>query len=196
MESLERSSRLMSAARSILLVVDMQERLLPAIAGGDGVTAGVRFLMESAELLNVPIVVSEQYPKGLGPTVSALPCEKCRTETFDKLRFSAAEGLREILGRRTEVRDQFIVCGIEAHVCVLQTALDLRSEGDCVFVVADAVGSRQTGDCETALRRLRDEGCVVTTAESVAFEWCEAAGSDTFRAVSRLVRARATEGER
>lgn len=186
----------MSAARSVLLVVDLQERLLPVIAEKTIVADSVMFLMDVAQLLNVPVIVSEQYPRGLGPTVAPLSAHPAVTARFEKLKFSAAEGLAANLPPASAGRDQIVICGIETHVCVLQTALDLQAERQ-VFVIADAVGSRRRSDHATALQRLRDSGCTVATAESAAFEWCEAAGTDVFRAISRLVRDRSQrEAER
>lgn len=180
---------LMSAARSVLLVVDMQERLLPVIADGDNVASCVRFLMDVAQLMSVPVIVSEQYPRGLGSTVADLNQHAAITARFDKLKFSAAEGFIENLPTTVTDRDQVVVCGVETHVCILQTAIELQADRQ-VFVIADAVGSRRALDRTIALQRLLDSGCTVATAESVAFEWCEAAGTDSFRSVSRLVRER------
>lgn len=221
-EELGRSSELLSAERSCLLVVDVQERLLPVIQDHRSLLQSVRFLLDAAAVLQVPAVVSEQYPKGLGHTVAALQGHVAIAAVFDKLAFSAAAEFgrhwRQSLclpadvapdahtvrsadtsGPMTEAaaglpqlqgRDQIVICGIEAHICVLQTALDLLSAGQRVFVVADAVGSRRALDYHIALQRLRDAGCTVLTSESVAFEWCQTAGTDLFRGISRLVKDR------
>lgn len=208
---LSRSSELLSRRRSFLLVIDMQERLLPVIADHQMVTASVRFLMESAAVLGVPQVISEQYPKGLGSTVPGLLETAPETVRFEKMTFSAADGVSEFLRSRAgsvvggcgtgqqsaaeyEISpsriDQVLLCGIEAHICVLQTALDLTARGLSVFVAADAVGSRSPAHCQLALQRMRDVGCTVVSTESAVFEWCEAAGTPEFREISRLVRQR------
>ncbi len=191
-----RSPELLSVGRSQLLIVDVQEKLLPVIAESDRVLETIGFLQQAAHTLHVPIFLSEQYPKGLGATVSLISNHESKPSAFEKLRFSAADGFqtarRQSLPNADErrLRDQVVVVGIEAHICVLQTALDLIARGVRVFVVADAVGSRNPNDCDVALKRIRDSGGVVCTAQSVAFEWCEVAGSDEFRQISRLVRGR------
>ena len=186
-----RNPDLLDRQRSQLVVIDVQEKLLPVILDGDAVVKTIRFLMDVACELDVPVVVSEQYPKGLGPTVPEICNHAVSAATFEKLKFSAADGLGE--DRTADGRDQFVLTGIETHICVLQTAFDLLGRGHRVYVVADAVGSRDAFDKKTALDRIRDAGGVVCTAESVAFEWCEVSGTETFRAVSKLVRNRAIE---
>ena len=189
-----RSVELLTRDRSCLLVVDVQEKLLPVIQDGASVRDSIRFLLDVSRALHVPAVLSEQYPQGLGRTVDPLHGHPGFTAGFEKIRFSAAEGLQSLLrhgpAENLRGRDQIVVCGIEAHVCVQQTALDLLAAGYRVFVVADAAGSRRAIDRQTALQRMRDSGCVLTTCEAVAFEWCEQAGTDAFRTVSRLVRQR------
>lgn len=193
---LDRSPELLDRHRSQLLIVDMQEKLLPVVLEHEALLGAVEFLLDAAELLRVPVVVSEQYPRGLGPTVASISSHSVAKTTFEKTRFSAAHGVQTRLTEQASATDsetvafpsQVVLVGIEAHICVLQTAMDLIAQGMRVFVVADAVGSRHSNDCLTALTRLRDNGAVVCTAESVAFEWCEAAGSDEFRQLSSRVR--------
>ncbi len=182
-----RSHELLSASRSRLVIVDVQEKFIPHIAGADRVIEGCRRLLTGANILNVPITATEQYPKGLGATVSPL------AEFFEdrpaKLRFSAAEVLGWSLDDGDEpTRDQIVLAGIESHICILQTAFDLMERGLRVFIVADAVSSRSVTNHELALQRLRDGGAVITTSESVLFEWCEVAGTDEFKQISQLVR--------
>ena len=174
--------------RSQVLVVDVQQKLVPVIAGHQTVTASVEFLLDVAAVLNVPAVISEQYPEGLGPTLPSIGNHAAVTATFAKLRFSAAEAF--LSEQSCPDRDQIVLVGIETHICVLQTAIDLIGQGFQVVVAADAVGSRSPQDHEVALQRLRDAGGIVTTVESVAVEWCEMSGTDEFRQISRLVRAR------
>jgi nicotinamidase-related amidase len=187
--ALTRSGLLLSRDRSCLLVVDVQERLLPTIADHPSLLSAVQLLVRSARRLQIPIVVSEQYPKGLGSTVTQLTEDLLGTTRFEKLRFSAAEGLQPLLKRDLS---QIVLCGIETHVCILQTALDLISEGLQVFVVADAVGSNSVDDRRVALQRMRDSGCTIISAESVVFEWCETAAAAEFKDLSRLVREHRT----
>ena len=184
-----RSPVLLSRDRARLLVVDVQEKLVPAIANAEVVVANCSRLVRAADVLGVESFVTEQYPKGLGGTVSELASQL--PEPIEKLRFSsaAAVGWTEE-NRETESRDQVVVCGIEAHVCVLQTVMDLLAASFQVHVVADAVGSRFQSDRETALNRMRDEGAVVTTTEAVMFELCETAEAAEFKQISAIVRER------
>ncbi|WP_240928062.1 hydrolase [Thalassoroseus pseudoceratinae] len=182
-----RSHELLSVGRSRLLIVDVQEKFVPHISGAARVIEGCRRLLTGAKILDVPAVATEQYPKGLGPTVS--PLADFFEDRPDKLRFSAAELLPWSLNEDDEqTRDQIVIAGIETHICILQTAFDLMERGLRVFIVADAVSSRSTTHHELALKRLRDGGAVITTTESVLFEWCEVAGTDTFKQISQLVR--------
>ncbi len=193
--SLARSPELLNRGRSHLLIVDVQTKLLPVIQNSAAVEETIIFLMNAAGILKVPVFVSEQYPRGLGPTVASIADHPVEKQVAEKLRFSAAECFSnrtapEEYADIATRRDQIVVVGIEAHICVLQTAFDLLSLGLRVYVVSDAVGSRSPSDQATALDRIRDAGGVVCSAESVAFEWCEAAGTEEFKQISRLVRDR------
>jgi nicotinamidase-related amidase len=183
---------LLNAHRSQLVVVDVQARLMPAIAEADQVLANTGILLQAAGRLGVPVTVTEQYPKGLGATVGsvleALPAEAV---VLPKITFSAA-GDAAIAERiailRGEGRDQLVICGAEAHVCVLQTALAFRNAGFNVFVVADAVSSRSQHSVNAACARLLHAGCHWVTTEMVVFEWMERAATDDFRALSPLIK--------
>jgi len=188
-----RSGDLLSRDDSRLLIVDMQEKLLPAIPVADQLLDNCVRLVRAARLLDVPVFATEQYPRGLGSTAPALA--ELIPERPEKLRFSCAEVLgwdrsAECADPRLRDRTRVVVAGIEAHVCVLQTALDLLAAGYLVYVVADAVASRRKLDWRIALERLSTHGAIITTLESVLFEWCEVAGSDEFREISRLVKER------
>jgi len=177
---------LLERERSELVVVDVQERLLPAVADGDAVREAVIWLARLAAALGVPVTVSEQYPRGLGHTDGTLKGvlpEDARV--LEKSHFSCAAepALRQALAAGG--RDRFVVCGTEAHVCVLQSAIGLQEAGFGVAVVADAVGSRRPSDRELALARLRQAGVDVVSREMVAFEWLHRAGTDEFRRISR-----------
>jgi nicotinamidase-related amidase len=176
------------ARRSALLIVDMQERLMPAMDAGGGAIANAARLMEAAGRLGVPMLLSEQYPKGLGPTVAPLAALAPTATVAAKLSFSCLddEGWRgrfERLDRR-----QAVIAGVEAHVCVLQTALGLREAGHEVAVVADAVASRRPESRALALDRLRGNGVEIVTTEMVLFEWLGRAGTPEFKALSGLIR--------
>ena len=153
----------------------------------------IRRLIDGAKILGLPVLGSEQYPKGLGPTVAEL-AERLGPLP-SKLTFSCGgcpELFESLPGRGIH---KILVCGIEAHVCIQQSVLDLLADGWRVYVAADAVGSRFAVDCRVALGRMDSAGAALTTTEAALFEWCEAAGTPEFREISRLVRAGATRLE-
>ena len=168
---------LMRVATSGLLVVDFQERLMPAIDDADRIVANGAWLIQIAQRLGVPVLASEQYPQGLGHTVAAIR-EWLPAEAFmEKRHFSCAADQNCM--RRIDAlnREQIVVIGAEAHVCVLQTALGLQAIGKEVYLVADAVSSRSPRDVELALERMRAEGVRVVSREMVVFEWLHQAGT-------------------
>ena len=176
----------MSIGESALLVVDVQEKLVPAITDHQRVVFNTRRLVDGAKILDVPVVATEQYPKGLGPTVAEL-AERLGSIP-EKLTFSCC-GCPEIFADlRAKGIHKILVAGIETHVCVQQTVLDLLGDGWRVYVAVDAVGSRYAVDRDTALRRMDSAGAVLTTTEAALFEWCQEAGTERFKAISRLVR--------
>jgi nicotinamidase-related amidase len=178
------SSTKLDPRRAALVVIDVQEGFRKAVAGFDQIAAAVAALVNGAKAVGLPIVVTEQYPKGLGHTVSpvaeALPGD---VEPVEKVCFSApeAEGF-ELAGR-----DQVLVCGVEAHVCVNQTTLDLLGEGAEVHVVSDAVGSRSAANREIGLERMERAGAVITSVETALFELVGRAGTDEFKRVQQVV---------
>jgi nicotinamidase-related amidase len=175
---------LINADHSLLLLIDLQERLAPAIQDIDTVLRHNRWLVAVAQRLSVPVGATVQYPSGLGPMVPELGMSIPPDRVVEKIHFSAvADGCLERLPDFS--RAQIVLTGTEAHVCVLQTALGLRALGKEVFVVAEAVGSRRAADKDLALARLRQEGCRIVSCEMVAFEWLHKAGTDVFRQISR-----------
>lgn len=185
-----RSPLLMNRDDSALVIIDVQEKLLPAIAGQDRIVWNIGRLIQAAIALDVRIAATEQYPKGLGQTVPSLlgklhdtigpvipdktmfSCREC-IDTFEEL---AKSGIRNLL-----------VTGIETHVCVAQSALDFLSSGFNVYVCVDAVGSRSPLDHRVGIRRMESSGVLPTTTEAAMFEWCEKAGSDEFKTISKIV---------
>jgi len=175
---------LMDASKSSLLIVDVQERLLPAIEDGAAVLQNCIWLAGVARRLQVPVVVSEQYPAGLGPTAAALREALDGARFVEKTHFSCvADGC--LAGTEVDARRQVVVTGTEAHVCVMQTVLELRWQGKEVFLVEDAVGSRKAGDKQAALARMRAHGVEVVTREMVAFEWLKRSATPLFRELNR-----------
>lgn len=175
-------------ARSGLLVVDFQERLVPAIHHGAAVVAEAARLIAAARALEVPVLATEQYPRGLGRTVPELAEALDGVCPREKTVFSAcgAEGLVAELEERSI--EDVVLCGIETHVCVCQTALDLLDQGRRVFVAADAVSSRTAANREIGLDRMRCAGAIVVSTEMVIFEWLERAGTEEFKQVLSLVK--------
>lgn len=175
-------SKLARAAESALVVIDMQERLAAVMPARESVVRAAGILLEAAARLDIPVLVSEQYPKGLGATVPEVALKLPQGSTrIEKTSFSACAAL-------PLTRPQVVLAGMEAHVCVLQTALELAAAGREVFVVADAVCSRTEANYSNALARLQSAGIVVTNTESVIFEWLRDAAHEHFRAVSKLIR--------
>ncbi len=175
-------------ARTGLLAVDLQERLLPAMNERERVVANARRLILGAALMRLPFWVTEQYPKGLGPTVPEVRELLGEVRPLEKLTFSAytASGLMEgVISRSvTEV----VLCGIEAHVCVTQTCLDLLDAGMRVFVVRDAITSRTIENCAAGIDRMRAAGAILVTTEMILFELMEKAGAPGFKELQRLVK--------
>jgi nicotinamidase-related amidase len=183
---------LLSRDKSQLLVVDVQDKLLSAISGKDRVVDRCVRLVLAARKLGIPITLSEQYPQGLGPTVDPIR-EAFANDGFviDKTEFSCArsEPLRERLHElRRQGRPQVVIGGIEAHVCVTQTAIDLEGQGFEAFVVADAVGSRTKASRKLGLARLQRSGVDVVDSEMVLFEWMERAGTPEFKELQALIK--------
>jgi len=172
---------------SALLIVDVQEKLLPAISHRH-LAWNIRRLIDGARLMQVPMAVTEQYPQGLGSTVSELRDRLIGVPTYEKVDFSGArcQGLLESFSDAGV--HKLLVTGIEAHVCVLQTTLDAICEGYQVYICVDAVGSRSPLDAEIAIRRMESSGAYVTTTEATLFEWCRQAGTAEFKSISALVK--------
>jgi nicotinamidase-related amidase len=170
-------------SRAGLVVVDIQERLLPAMFEKERVLLNATRLMQGAALLGVPVLATEQYPKGLGPSVPEIANGLAGTPFFQKISFSAcgADGFSEAL--RAKNISQAILCGIEAHVCVSQTCLDFLEQGLDVFVAADAVSARTPENVQCGLQRMRDAGAIIVSTEMALFELLEKAGTEEFKKV-------------
>jgi nicotinamidase-related amidase len=183
---LPRSPELMSRGDTVLLVIDVQERMVRAVADHERVVWNVRRLIDGAKVLGLPVVATEQYPRGLGKTVPEL-AERLG-EVPEKLTVSSGgctEIFADLEGRGIQ---KLLVCGLETHVCVQQTVLDLLAGGWRAYVAVDAVSSRLVIDHQTALRRLDSAGATLTTTEAALFEWCAAAGTPEFKQISQLAR--------
>jgi nicotinamidase-related amidase len=174
----------LDADRAALVVIDVQEAFRKALPDFDGVTKGTAALIDGARAVGIPIVVTEQYPKGLGETVPEvaehLPDD---LEPIEKVVFSAAEAD----GFDLDGRDQALVCGIETHVCVNQSVLDLLDRDVEVHVARDAVGSRSAENKELGLHKVEQAGAVLTSVETALFELVRQAGTDDFKRVQKVV---------
>jgi len=172
------------ATESTLLIIDIQERLLPAILDSAAMIENTVWLQQIARRVGVPALITEQYSKGLGPTAAVLREGVDPASVLEKMEFSsAADG--ELFKRPGGDRKQFVICGCETHVCVMQTVLDLLAHGNQVFVVEEAVSSRRASDKELALQRMRQAGAQIVSRKMVAFEWMERAGTELFKSISR-----------
>jgi nicotinamidase-related amidase len=182
-------SEMLEKDRSALLLIDVQDRLFPHIHERQSMLARIDLLISAANLMKIPVLATEQYPKGLGKTIEQISRAIPNLQPLEKLDFSclAATGFKDRLAAIR--RPQVVLTGIETHVCVTQTALDLIAHGEEVFIVADATGSRRALDAEIALRRLDHAGAIIMTAESVVFEWLRRAGTDVFKALQPNLKA-------
>lgn len=186
-DTLLRSAELLSRHNSRLVVVDVQGKLVGRIHRSSQVVGVCRRLIQGAQILGVPVFATEQYPQGLGETVPELA--ELLPARLTKVRFSSAEALGwGTAAEQGDDRYQVVVCGIEAHVCILQTVLDLIARGFQVSVPADGVGSRHEMDWKFALDRMSTAGATIVTSESVLFEWCEVAGTPEFKQISQLIK--------
>jgi nicotinamidase-related amidase len=171
------------------VLIDIQERLFPRVYEHKRMAARVDLLLAAASLMRIPVLLTEQYPKGLGNTIDEIREILPGVLPLGKIDFSCvpAPGFMEQLSSLH--RDQILLAGIETHICVAQTALDLASQGENVFVVADATSSRRPLDAQIALQRLSQNGLTLVTAETVVFEWLRRAGTEEFKALQPKLKA-------
>lgn len=193
--ALPRSPALMRPYDTALLVVDTQERLLAVIPEAERIVWNCRRLVDGAKVVGVRIEVAEQNPEKLGPTVALLR-ERLGDAAHPKLDFSCGACGSFFPAWEAAGVHRVLLCGIETHVCVQQTALDLLAAGYQAFVAADAVGARSSYDHEIALRRMDSAGVVITTTEAALFEWCGRAGTPEFRQLSALAKEPSPQGGR
>ena len=179
---------LLDADRSVLIVVDVQERLFPAMHEGSRFLRNTEILMQAAARLAVPIIVTEQNPQGIGSTIEPVAALAPPNSVVEKITFSAT-GSDAFDRRLAELgRDEPVICGIEAHVCVLQTALSLRERGSKTWMVRDATASRRYESALAAYERAAAAGIHLVTTEMVVFEWLRQAGTPVFRELLSLIK--------
>jgi len=174
--------------RAAGLVIDIQEKLFPHMHESEELLRRTSILLEGLKVLQIPMMLTEQYPKGLGPTLEPVSMQLGKHEVLEKIAFSCCGDPAFMSHLRSLNRSTIIVCGIEAHVCVLQTVLDLIEEDFTPVVVEDCISSRNPEDKRVALERMRSEGALISTSESLLFELTKVAGTEEFKAISRLVK--------
>lgn len=180
---------LLSQNNSLCLLIDVQEKLLPAIANKDSTLKSILFLLKGLNILNVPIIATEQYKKGLGSTIKEITSQTKILKTLEKNEFSAF--LNPIIKNELTQQDkkQIVLIGIESHVCILQTAAHLHRHGYEVFIPYDCCSSRSEKNHENAMSRLQTEGITITNAESCLFEILESSSHPQFKEISQLIKA-------
>ena len=186
-DSLLHSRILMQSHDTALLIIDVQERLIQAVDDQKLIVWNIRRLIDAANILCIEIATTEQYPQRLGHTIERI-AKRIVHKPYPKMSFSCVVCAEILQQFKKSSISKVLLCGIEAHVCVLQTALDLISNDYQVFLAVDAIGSRRRIDYEFALRRMESVGVTLTTTESVMFEWCHRADRVEFKTISNLVK--------
>lgn len=183
------SGRLLCPQQTVLLVVDVQERFVPVIHDVYPMMDNIAVLMQAAGILNVPVIVTEQYPKGLGHTIQQLSSiiKSSNISVFEKTEFGALVD-NNVKAAIASERTQLVVCGIETHVCVNQTVHQALQQGFQTHVVHDAVSSRHTNNHQTALAKMTQSGAIATTTEMVLFEWLSTSKHPEFKAIQQLIK--------
>ncbi len=181
------SKGIINRTHTALLVIDLQERLMPVIAGKDEIFKNTNILMDGCGVLNVPVILTEQYPKGLGHTCAEVKIPE-GSQPIEKVCFSCVQSIAVLQQLKDKNIQSLILCGVEAHICVLKTALEALQQNFEVHVIADAVGSRVVYNKEIALLRMQQGGAFITSTESVLFQMLNEAGNDEFKAISKLIR--------
>lgn len=169
---------------TIAFIIDIQERLVPVMSHREALIEKASILTAGLKELEVPVYITQQYTKGLGKTIEEITEAAGDSEYIEKMRFSAYEDIKEKVAGKKFV----IVYGIESHICVLQTVIDLKEAGYIPILVADCVASRKESDLEMALKRAQAEGAILTTYEALLFELLEAAGTRTSRKIQHLIK--------
>jgi len=176
--------RLLDADRCALVVIDIQEKLLPPMFNREELIRNARLLLRLASIIKLPVLATTQYAQGLGATVSEITELMAGVELHDKVEFSGfgAESFRTELKKYND-RDTLLLCGMETHICVMQTAVSALNNGYTVHVAADAAGSRTEANWRAGLRRMENAGCVISTTEMMMYELMHRSGSATFKAM-------------
>ncbi len=188
MIEVKRFGKLLLPEKSALLIIDIQERILPVISNHQRVVENTIKLIKGFKILSLPIYFTEQYPKGLGSTTPSILDQLVEIKPFDKMSFSCSGAPDLFEEFKMKNLSQIVVCGIESHVCVQQTVLDLIENGFQVNLAADAVSSRKEIDYNTSIDRMKHHGAEVTTTESILFELLNVCGTPQFKEISKIVK--------
>lgn len=177
---------LLKKESSVLSLVDIQQKLTPHVMNSENLVARCEWLIKLSQTLLVPVLICEQYPSGLGLTVESLRRLANPYAPIEKVQFSCYKNNSFMTQLKTLSKKQVVIAGIETHVCVLQTAMDIKEHTDCdVFIVVDAVSSRKEIDHKYGLKRMKQAGIELITSEMLFFEWVEQAGTKEFKALSQ-----------
>lgn len=173
---------------SLVLLIDVQEKLFPHISENEKLENRLLTFINGSNKLGIPLILSEQYKKGLGETIPALLEIISPTYTIEKKTFSCVDHVGFVADLSLMNKQNVIIVGMESHICVLQTAIDLKELGYNPIVVVDAIGSRSIENKMIAIERMKQEGIILTSVESILFEWCKVAGSEEFKYISKLIK--------
>ena len=184
----KRFNKLLTSDRTGLLIIDIQEKIIKVINDYETVIENTTKLIKGFKVLGLPVFYTEQYPKGLGPTVESIRTELHSNELYQKLTFSCYNAGNLFSELKRKGITQVVVCGIESHVCVQQTVLDLLANDFQVNLVADAVSSRKIKDYKISIARMRHYNAEITTTEAVLFELLNECGTDVFKQISKIVK--------
>ena len=169
----------------LLLVIDIQERLIPVIHQHEEVIHNANILLKGMEILGVPVIVTEQYPKGLGNSCKEIILGD-DAKVMEKITFSCLGN--DYIKESVQTKKQIIICGVEAHICVLKTALDLLDEGYQVHLITDAVSSRKKENKQVAIERMKQSGVFISSTEMILFQLLDKAGTEEFKLISKLIK--------
>jgi len=183
-----RHPRIIQKEKCALLVIDIQGKILPVIFENERVIANSLKLINGFRIMNVPVFITEQYPKGLGQTDPRILSALSNVKPIEKMTFSCCGAVGLVNNLKENKIVQVAVCGIEAHVCVIQTVMDLIADDFQVYVASDAISSRRQFDYEMSLRRMGAHGAEISLTESILFEMLNVCGTDEFRAISKLIK--------
>ncbi len=186
--NVKRFKKLLTTDKTVLLIIDIQERIIRVINEYETVVENTIKLIKGFKALGIPIYYTEQYPKGLGPTVESIQNELEGNDAIQKLSFSCSGASVLFSELKKNGISQVVVCGVESHVCVQQTVLDLLTNDFQVNLAADAVSSRRVKDYEISFSRMRQHGAEVTTTEAILFELLNVCGTDVFKQISKIVK--------